>query len=201
MTTLFIEQFKDINPTIIENILPYFEKQTLRKGEYLLNKGEVANKLYFLETGFVREYIYDENIQNQVVDFEQRILTNWIIGPETWFNQITSFITEKPSECYLQALSHVVCYSISKTGFMEMVEKFPVLNAQMHKFQEYYLLNLEQRNMLFRIKNLSKKLEYFEKLQPELANIIPQNIIASYLNITPSQLSKIRKERIKAKKM
>lgn len=173
MTNLFKEQFKILEPDLYLKLLSFFEKKQLRKGEYLLNRNEISDKLYFLKSGFVREYENDETNTDNELDLEQRILTNWIIGPNVWFNQITSFITEKPSECYLQALSQVTVYSITKNKFIELIANHPVLNLHMHQLQEAYLLKLEQRNKLFRIKNLAKKLAFFEQLQPELANQIP----------------------------
>ncbi len=63
-----------------------------------------------------------------------------------------------------------------------------------YKLTELYLLKLETRNNLHRLKTLSERFNYFEETQPELKGMIQGKILASFLNVKPQQLSKLRSE-------
>jgi hypothetical protein len=63
---------------------------------------------------------------------------------------------------------------------------------------ERYLLQLENRNAFHRIKNAEQRLEVFEKTQPGLSNRVKGKLMASYLNVSPQQLSRIRSSRRKS---
>jgi hypothetical protein len=67
----------------------------------------------------------------------------------------------------------------------------------MIKIYEKYLLQLEHRNAFHRIKSAKKRIEVFEKMQPNIQNRVKGKILASYLNMSPEQLSRIRSERAK----
>ena len=84
---------------------------------------------------------------------------------------------------------------ISKKEYYQVQNVFPEVMGLINKIYERYLLQLENRNKFHRIKSATKRLDYFEKNQKNLINKLQMKYIASYLNISPSELSRIRKKR------
>jgi CRP/FNR family transcriptional regulator, anaerobic regulatory protein len=121
------------------------------------------------------------------------------LGENEWIYQVESYLLQKPSDCYIQAISPLKAFYIQKQILESLIAEVPALGQVMLKIYEKYLLQLEYRNSFHRIKNAEKRLEVFEKIQPNLLNRVAGKILASYLNISPEQLSRIRGKRSKKK--
>jgi CRP-like cAMP-binding protein len=111
---------------------------------------------------------------------------------------ISSYVSEQPSTCYLQALTHLKASYIRKETVKALLETIPHLAFVIITIYERYLLQFENRNAFHRIKNAEQRLEVFEKTQPGLSNRVTGKLLASYLNVSPQQLSRIRSSRRKS---
>jgi CRP-like cAMP-binding protein len=83
---------------------------------------------------------------------------------------ISSYVSEQPSTCYLQALTPLAALFIRKETVKALLETIPHLAFVIITIYERYLLQLENRNAFHRIKNAEQRLEVFEKTQPGLSN-------------------------------
>lgn len=66
------------------------------------------------------------------------------------------------------------------------------------KLAELFFVQKEQREIDIVLLDADKRYLLFQKEFPGLENMIPQYHIASYLGITPTQLSRIRKKIVKS---
>jgi CRP-like cAMP-binding protein len=114
---------------------------------------------------------------------------------------VESYITEKPSKYYLQAITKANGYYFDKRELEALIIQNPELAFAGYKLTELYLLKLGTRNNLHRLKTLPARLKYFEETQPELKGMIKGKTLASYLNVRPQQLSKLRSELAIGKRM
>lgn len=92
-------------PNFTERLLLAMEEsetQTFSKGEMILTEGHVEKQLYFIETGAVRVFLLTE--------FEEQTIRFGYKG--SLINSLSSFITGKPSEFYIEAMRKVTIRSV-----------------------------------------------------------------------------------------
>jgi CRP-like cAMP-binding protein len=192
----FSKQFSSLGESLQQHIVSFFTPITFEKDELLLKKGEISNKLFFIESGIIAEYSEIESDS----DFESNIIqTHWILGENEWIFQVRSFLKNEPSDCTIKALEKVKAFYISKKDYYEAQNVLPQVMGLINEIYERYLIQLETRNQFHRIKSAAKRLEYFEKSQKNICNKVQMKYLASYLNISPSELSRIRNKRSQIK--
>ncbi|OBX25138.1 CRP-like cAMP-binding protein [Gelidibacter algens] len=153
-----------------------------RKG-YLKVSGSVDTNLYFIVSGSLKIYVLDE--------FEENIIRFGYI--DNFISSLDSFITEKPSDVYIQAIKRTELKVIKKPAFMSFVES----SEENTKIWQLILMNLivQQMERERDILTASPKERYKRVLarSPQLFQEIPNKYIASYLRMTPETLSRIKK--------
>lgn len=155
----------------------------LKRNEYLKVKGSIDTNLYLVVSGSLRIFVVDD-IEEHTIRFGYQ--NNFVAA-------LDSFISEKPSELYIQALKKTVLKVISKKDFMKLIDT----STENRKLWEVILGNLilqqmeRERDIL-----TSSPLERYQKVlsrSPQLFQEIPNKYIASYLRMTPETLSRIKK--------
>lgn len=156
-----------------------------KKNEFLSKRGEILNSFYILKSGIVRSYYVDESGKTHIRSLFTKMKTTGDIG---------ALITKKPAKLDYDCLTDCEIYIIN-------YDKFKEIAHQNLNFSKFYIAMLTKVILLFESKvydlSVLNGTERYLKLKeqiPEIENLIPQYHIASFLNITPVQLSRIRKE-------
>ncbi len=190
ITNKHIRQLKEaidkINP--IENECWSALKQTafyrkLDKNEYFSGEGEFPKEFGFICNGIIRVFYLSENGEE------------W----NKYFFKDNDFIAasldpNKKSPTNLQALTSVTLICIPYPRFAELLGNFPQFNAFFQKLILNYLEKKQEKEIRFLSNKTTDNYLYFRENYPDFENIIPHYHIASYLGITPTQLSRIRKK-------
>jgi len=150
---------------------------------YLLRYGQVANRLYFIEEGFV---FLDVKINGgQVVRH---------IGRNGEFiTSIDSFLNQNPSKECLRRLKNSKVYFIDRQELFEIRKQYPSIEKIFTAYISQSLINCQQR--IGDLLTLDAE-AYYGKLLSEhkiLVLSVPQQELASYLGIAPQSLSRIRR--------
>ena len=182
-------------PENLYAILGMFKEIHFEKNEYLVKENQINDKIFFIKSGIIREY--SKLPLDADADAELKRNTHWIVGASEWIFQVKSFIEEKPALCNIQALEKVKVFTLHKSDFKKIMADYPEVMPFVVGIYERYLLQLDERNMLFRIKLADKRLAAFEKKYPQIAGNVKLQILASFINITDCELSRIRKKRAK----
>lgn len=155
----------------------------LKRKEFLKVKGSINTNLYFVVSGSLRIYVLEEFEEN-IIRFGYK---------DNFIASLDSFISEKQSDLYIQAIKKTELKVIQKTTFMNFVES----SAENIKIWHLMLQNLifqqmeRERDIL-----TSSPLERYKRVlarSPQLFQEIPNKYIASYLRMTPETLSRIKK--------
>lgn len=155
------------------------ECRILAKEEILLPKGEICASLCFIVSGAVYQYQIDSALNKNVIDLH--VPNDWVINPK-------SFTAQMPSDCWVQAFQETTIYVLSIASIHELI-------AQSQSFlQMGKILEESTARLAFFDNNYTpaEKYQFILDHKPELIQIFPQKLIASYLKITPETLSRVR---------
>lgn len=182
LKTIFDE--KNFQKKDLETILSQYQRMEFAKHDYLIKEGATANFYYFIETGFARSY---------VIDLEGNdISTKFFSSTDIVIDWHAYFLKTKCRED-IQAITPCVAWKITFENFMKLFH--------IESFREVGRTRLV--NNYFELKNHSvsiiadpAKERYLHLLQkkPDIVHNVPLKQIATYLGVTDTSLSRIRKE-------
>lgn len=160
-------------------------ERTYRKGQYIVQKGDVCTSTNFIIKGAVKKFYVDKTGKEHVV----------MLGIENWWaSDLSSFITQQPADFDIECLEPTTIIRFSVNNYEQLVTGIP-------QMEKYFRKTVEQayvatQNRLIQTWSLSAKERYVNFCQkyPEHTKRFPQYLIASYLGMSKEFLSKIRSQ-------
>ena len=179
----FIKRFIDIENEELLKITSSFKRRIIKKDEYLLREGEVCNDLIYVKSGCIRMYYMSDKIE----------VSGWFSLSDSLAMEVQSFISETPTICYLHAIEDSEVFILSKGQLKNLYSTYPKTQELMRKIWEAALVMVIPR--FSSLQNDSAEKRYLDLLNnPELFQQIPQKYLASFIGVTPTSLSRIRKK-------
>lgn len=179
----FISQYVDLSDTELDDIASRFKRKSIKKNSYLFRQGEICKSLVFVQKGCLRLFYLDQGIEISV----------WFAFEHSSAIDIYSFISEEPSEYFLQAIADTEVFYLPKKELDKLYKKQPKMQEMMRNYWEDVVLNLHRRFTSQQKDSAEKR--YIDLLSmPEYLKAIPQKYLASFIGITPTSLSRIRKQ-------
>lgn len=153
-----------------------------RKNEQILKEGEVCRNIYYVHQGLIRQY-YHKNGKE---------LTEHLGVEGTIFMCIESLFKEEPTQLMVEALESSIIYALPKVK-LEMVALHNV-NIQIlyRKILEESLILSQVHADLVRFESAQDRYKKMCKLNPEVIKRTPLIHVASYLQMSPETLSRVR---------
>lgn len=175
---------------LVEKLIEKIEQQglwektiVLSRYEFLKVQGSKDTNLYLIVSGSVRMFFIDE--------FEEHTLRFGY--KDNLIAALDSFITEKPSDLYIQALKRTELKVISKSRFSEFIDgSTENTRTWLIILQKLIYQQMERERDIL----TSSPVERYHRVSnrsPRLFQEIPNKYIASYLRMTPETLSRIKK--------
>ncbi|MGG8495152.1 Crp/Fnr family transcriptional regulator [Tenacibaculum sp. TC6] len=162
-----------------------FHPLELKKNEFFVREGEYARQIGFLENGIVRAYFLNQAGKEYNKQF--------FVGPSI-IGAYTSLLTKQPNKIAQQALSNCTILTAEYSEIEKLYESNQEIERLGRKIAEYYFLEKEQKEIEMALLDADKRYLIMKERFPGLESIIPQYYIASYLGISRTQLSRIRKK-------
>lgn len=156
---------------------------TLQRNDYLKVANTIDTNIYFVESGSLRIFILD-GAEEQVIRFGYS--DNIIVA-------LDSFLSEKPSEFYIQALKKTVVKVIPKSAFYEFVEHSDENKKIFIKMLEELILQQMEREKDILTSSPKERYNRVLARSPRLFQEIPNRHIANYLRMSPETLSRLKK--------
>lgn len=180
----FCDQFVSFSSQEKERIKRQLSIRDVPKHHVLIDVGEVANEIFFINQGCVRLYYLTEEGE-EVTGFI--FLENMMAGSsESFFSQVPGTqIIETLEECELLVLTH--------SSLEQLYADVPKMNILVRKILEQRMAFAQKVVASLIINKPQDRYSSYQQLHPDLENRIPQHILASYMGITPVSLSRIRK--------
>lgn len=169
--------------SIFEN---FWTEKTLEKGEYLLRNGEVCRyDTYVVSGAFKAFYINSASGNEEIVFFA---IDEW------WASDIDSFSKQQPSIYNIQAIERTTVLQITYQSFQKLLIALPALERYFRIILESYLGTLQKRIIYSNVYDAEHRYYDFLNTYPEIANRMPQYLIASYLGVSAEFISRVRKK-------
>lgn len=180
----YILQFGNLNQKQIELIGSKAKEVTLHKDDYFSEAGEIARQVGFILDGVIRICYYNNKGEE---------VTRYFIDDNNFIVDLNSYANQVPASEYYQAVTETKMLVFSQTDWDELYQTIVGWESIISKITSKALLQKVDRvSPLIAEDATTRYLSFFEKF-PNLANRIPLIYLASYLGITKSSLSRIRK--------
>lgn len=164
----------------------FFTRLAIEKKHTLISEGHFNKQAFFVEQGLLFSYKTLQNGDIQVIQF----------GKEGhWISDLYSYISGSRALFSVESLEPCILWGITK-------EAGDLAMQQSHAFETYLRLLFQSAyaNCLIQLSDIysqeaEEKYKRLQKEQPDLLQRVPQYLIASYLGILPSSLSRIRNKK------
>lgn len=164
---------------ILEGIL---EPVKYGKGEMILAEGEVCRGISYIEKGLVRQF-YNKNGKE---------VTEHLGVDHTIFMCIESLFKEEPTRLQVEALEATLVYILPKSKLEAAAIRNVNIQMLYRKILEESLIQSQVHADLMRFETAPNKYKRLCELSPQVVLCAPLTYIASYLQMTPETLSRIR---------
>lgn len=181
----YINSISPIKDETILALQGIFQPLQLKKNEYFVKESEFAQQLGFLKKGVVRAYFLSQDGKEYTKQF---FVDSSIIGA------YASLLTKKPNRIAQQALTDCEILVADFTDIERLYDEYHDLERLGRKIAEFYFLEKEQKEIEMALLDADKRYLILRERFPTIESFVPQYYIASYLGISPTQLSRIRKK-------
>ena len=164
---------------ILESILVPMK---FARGENVVSEGEVCVAIYYVERGLLREYYYKNNKE----------VTEYLAVDGNVFMCIESLFQNEPSKLIVEALEPSGVYALPKDRVEEVALHNVNIQILYRKILEESLIISQRRADLLRFESAKDRYRKLCKLNPKVIMKAPLVYIASYLQMTPETLSRVR---------
>ncbi|HTN06437.1 Crp/Fnr family transcriptional regulator [Agriterribacter sp.] len=167
----------------LEEFLAERRSVDIKKGEFLVEEGQLCRSVYFLHSGIITLFLNKDG-EEHVKDF--------LMGGK-FITAYTSLITGKPSRIYLRAEQDIELSAWDGAYFKRLIAHHHTWTAFARAMAEQLFFRKEQREIsLLHDTEEERYVQLLEEFSG-LSQQVPQYLIASYLGIKPQFLSRIRK--------
>ncbi len=168
-----------------KELMASHSKIDFSKNEIVLNEGKISNDYYLIESGLFRSFVNDFNGNEITTDF---------FGPNEVLIEVPSLFLRIPSKENLQALTDCSAWKIEFSDFQKLFGSIEGFTEWGRTWMSNQLFISKQRAVNMLTQSATERYLDLIKEQPEIIKRVPLKYIASYLGVTDTSLSRIRKE-------
>lgn len=180
----YLLQFGQLDRQQTELIKSKATPVVLKKGDYFSEAGKIARQVAFVNSGILRVCYYN----NKGVE-----ITRYFIDENNFAVDLNSFTYQIPSSEYVQAVTDCQIFVFSAEELKDLSNTISAWNDIISQITARSLIEKVNRISPMLAENAKDRYLSFLERFPQVANRIPLSLLASYLGITQSSLSRIRK--------
>ena len=174
-----------LSPACIEYLHSVVRHKKVRKGEVILSIGEVNRNLYFIKTGALHCYYYVGDKQ----------VSDWFFWENETVVSIGSFYNQVPSEDCIVALEDGELYYITREEYRYACRAFLDFSFVARELLEKYLQLFHDYSRIIRKHAAADRYHMILEKMPEIMSRVPVGPLATWLNMEPETLSRLRGRR------
>lgn len=185
----YLMEWVDFSESEIKTFTSLFSNAVLKKNEYLAIEGEYSTRFVFITKGVMRAFFRNNNGN----EYNKTFFTE-----PNFVGAFSSLVTKQQNLINIQCLTDCAVLIADYQQVTNLYNSFPKIERFARILAEHYFVTKETREIELVMLDASERYVIFQKKHPNLEHLIPQYHIASYLGITPTQLSRIRAKKIKS---
>lgn len=153
-----------------------------KKGERILDEGEVCRSMLYLEKGLTRQFYfkYDKDLTEHIA-YEGGVVIC-----------LESYLKEEPTRLMIETLEPTIAWDIPKDKIEELALKDAEIGVWYRKLFEASLIESQVKADTLRFEPAHERYNKLLQLHPESLKRAPLVYIASLLQMTPETLSRVR---------
>ncbi len=153
-----------------------------QRGEIILAEGEVSKDIYWVAKGLVRLF-YEKNGKE---------LTEHLAAENNIVMSIESLFREKPTHLQIMAVEPTLVFALPRLQLERKAIRSVNIQMLYRKILEESLIRSQVHADMMRFESAKSRYERFVKLHPQLVLRAPLVYVASFLQMTPETLSRVR---------
>ena len=164
---------------ILESILV---PRKCAKGEVILKEGQICEDLFYIEKGLIRQFYIKKD----------REVTEHLATEGGIIMCIESLFKEEPTKLQVEALEPTLLYALPKRKLEQVALHNVNIQILYRKILEESLIFSQVHADLVRFESAQDRYLRLCKIMPQVVLRAPLVYIASYLQMTPETLSRVR---------
>ena len=152
------------------------------KGQMILSEGEICKHVYYIERGLIRQFYFKNGKQ----------ITEHLGEDRSIFMCIESLFREEPTKLQVEAIEPTWVYALPKQKLEQVALHNVNIQILYRKILEESLITSQVHADLVRFEIAQARYKRMCKLSPQVILRAPLVYIASYLQMTPETLSRVR---------
>lgn len=181
----YIYQHPLFSESDLEKIFSLHHLKELKKGDFFLKEKKISNSYLVLENGLMRSFVLD--IDNNDITLEFFNENDAVIDASSLFQRI-------PSKENIQAITDCIVYEIYYDDFQELFHTIEGMREWGRMWFTFQLFQSRYQKIEMITETAKERYLKLLKEKPQIIQQAPLKQIATYLGITDTSLSRIRKE-------
>jgi CRP-like cAMP-binding protein len=173
-----------VSPPLYSAILRRLTLLDLQEGEQILGPGQLQDNLYFIKKGVARSFTRSFSTE----------WTNWFAAEGNAVYSAESLLNNSPSPECIETCTPCQLFRIARQDYNLLLAEFPELYQLAFQIANKHLIVAEKRMYGLHMLTAYERYEQFIQTHQHIANRVKMQHIASYLGMTPTHLSRIRRD-------
>lgn len=179
----YIKSQINIDEPELDIIISNFTELKVAKDRFAVKKGQLISNYFFVKTGGLRIYL----------DHNAKQITTWLALENEFFTDLSSLKIHHPSKFNFQAIEDTVLLTIKAEKMEQLYKQFPKWQQFGRQIWEINFMNLLEGIIGFQ--TLTAEERYLALMNnSEFLQRVPLKHLASFLGITQTSLSRLRKK-------
>jgi len=172
----------DLSSDEFEHVFSHFELQTYKKGQVIIQEGDVVDHEYFVVEGCLKAFYLNDDLKIFILQFA---MPNW------WTSDFDALYSHNKASIHVDCITDAVVLRLSNANREKLCSEF---HAVEHFFRwrtnKGYVAS-QKRLLSFMNNDTKHRYEELLSMYPQLYNLVPKNLIAAYLGVSRETLSRL----------
>jgi len=183
----FLNSIYPIREDLQSHLRSIIKYRELKRNDYLLRAGHHCRDIHFIQKGVLRCY-YEKGDIN---------VSSWFMKEGDVIVSIESFYKRQVSYEWIQALEDCELFYISYEELYDIFKRFPEFNFIARELTQHYYILWTQLLYAIRMKTADEKYAWLLEKFPDFILRIPAKYLASWLSISETHFSDVRRGRVR----